>query len=154
MSKKNDFVENGKVIKINESKEKSESIIEELKKLGNTDAPSISELSDDALNILVSNLTLQDSEGRTIVFMNEDEAIIYSAQLQRNIPQIRFCKIIPCYSILGGKFYIIEPVSTEQAKNMTEEELLKPTDLSYVSEIILMAIVEKAKREAKLVEEK
>ena len=153
MSKK-DFVENRENVTKVEVTEENSSVVEELKKLGNGEVKAISELSDDALNMLISNLTLHDSEGRTIVFMNEDEAIIYSAQLQRNNPQIRFCKVIPCYSINGGKFFIIEPMTTELSANMTEEELMNPSDLSYCNEVILMAIIESCKRERALIENK
>lgn len=162
MGKKIDFVDKAanketnttNTTPVNGATETTESVVDELKKLGEGKVPSISELSDEALQLLIGNLGLIDSEGKTIVFQTEDEAIIYSAQLQRNIPQIRFCKIIPCYSILGGKFFVIEPVSTEQANNMTEEELKSPSDLSYVNEIILMAIVESCKRERALTENK
>jgi len=152
MSKKKDFVENRP--NIVEVTPENNSVIEELKKLGAGEVPSITELSDEALHMLIANLELNDSQGRTIVFQSEDEAVIYAAQLQRNIPQIRFCKIIPCYSILGGKFWVIEPMGTDLSQKMTPEELMSPSDLTFVNEVILMAIVESCKRERELMENK
>lgn len=151
MPNKIDFVaeRNKKNVKANnvvEEKKDQSSIVEELKNLNNGEA-SIDNLTDEALQTIVGNIQLNDSEGRTIIFMSEEEAIIYAAQIQRNVPQIRFCKIVPCFSIYVGKFYVIEPMTTEMSNKFTEEELQSPADMVYVNSVILMAIAESCKRE-------
>lgn len=108
---------------------------------------NVRELTDEQLKIITSNLSLNDSEGRNLIFLSEEEAILYSAQIQRNIPQIRFVKIHKCFSIYAGKFYMIEPMTTQVSEKMTDEQLGTAGDFSTVSGITLLAIAELAKRE-------
>ena len=111
----------------------------------------ISNMTDEQLNDYLSKAVnnLIDGNGKHLVFTSEDEAIIYAAQLQRNIPSIRFCKIIPCYSNVVGKFFCIEPNVTEYSqKNFKNENQYQGCeDFVLVNELILLAITENAKRE-------
>jgi len=112
---------------------------------------SITTMSDEELQDYLSKAVnnLVDEEGRHLVFYSEDAAIIYAAQLQRNMPQIRFCKIIPCYSNVVGKFWCIEPNVTDYSqknfKNDNDYETC--SDFIQINDLILMAISENAKRE-------
>jgi len=112
---------------------------------------SIANMTDEELSLYLSQAVnnLVDENGRHLVFNSEDEAIIYAAQLQRNIPQIRFVKIIPCYSNVVGRFFAIEPMVTEYSqKNFkSDSDYQTPEDFVLVNELILMAIAENAKRE-------
>jgi hypothetical protein len=112
---------------------------------------SVTQLTNEELKDYLSNAvtSLSDENGRHLVFGSEDEAIIYSAQLQRNIPSIRFSKIIPAYSNVVGRFFIVEPMVTEYSqKNFTNENQYQTAeDFVLVNEVILMAITENAKRE-------
>jgi hypothetical protein len=107
----------------------------------------ISDMDDETLDELLKDLTIYDEEGRTYVFPSEDEAIIFSAALQQNVPQIRFCKINKCFSLRGGIFWIVEPVATEYAEKMTELELKTTNnDIVVPNEIIFLLIIERSKR--------
>jgi len=99
------------------------------------------------LSKAVNNLV--DENGKHIVFYSEDAAIIYAAQLQRNIPSIRFFKIVPCYSNVVGKFWCIEPNVTEYSqKNFSNDNDYQGcNDFIQINDLILMAITENAKRE-------
>jgi len=114
-------------------------------------ANSITAMSDEELQDYLSKAVnnLVDENGKHLVFGSEDEAIIYAAQLQRNIPQIRFFKIIPCYSNVVGKFFAIEPNVTEYSqKNFkNDNDYQGCEDFVLVNELILLAITEGAKRE-------
>jgi hypothetical protein len=115
-------------------------------KLENIVKDDVKTLSDEELDILTSNLSLTDNENRQIIFVDENEAIIYASQLQWNHPEIRFCKIVKCFSITCGEFYLIEPQRTEKSNDFTDTQLLGNEDFVLASEITLMAIIEKAKR--------
>lgn len=99
------------------------------------------------LSKAVNNLV--DENGKHLVFSSEDEAIIYAAQLQRNIPNIRFFKIMPAYSNVVGRFYVIEPNVTDYSnKNFkNDSDYQGCEDFVLVNELILLAITENAKRE-------
>lgn len=107
---------------------------------------SIESLSDDELNKLLKNLTLYDEQERNFVFPSEDEAIIFASALQENDPKIRFCEINKCFSIRGGIFYTITPMTTVKAEQMSNQELLTTEDIIVPNEIIFMMIIERAKR--------
>jgi len=115
------------------------------------DAKSITNMTDEELNDYLSKAVtdLVDENGRNLIFPSQDEAIIYAAQLQRNIPKIRFFKIVPAYSNVAGRFFVIEPNVTEYSqKNFTtENDYQGCDDFALVNELILMAITENAKRE-------
>lgn len=115
------------------------------KELKNISKEDVSILSDENLDTLTSNLALTDDKNRQIIFANEDEATIYASQLQFNHPEIRFCKLVKCFSINCGTFYIVEPMRTE--KSQTDNfDLSNNDDFVLCSEITLLAIIEKAKR--------
>jgi len=111
----------------------------------------IATMTDEQLKEFLSKSVnnLVDIEGRHLVFQTEDEAIIYAAQLQRQRPEIRFFKIVPAYSNIVGRFFVIEPMVTEYSqknfKNHNQYETSE--DFVLVNEMVLMAIVENAKRE-------
>jgi len=131
--------------------EKPKNIVDEFNKLSTTDDKkrSIENLSDEDLDKLLSNLSLYDEEDRTFVFPSEDEAIIFSSGLQESNPMIRFCKIDKCFSIHGGIFYTVEPMTTVKAQEKMSEEELKNTnnDIIVPNEIIFMLIIERRKRQ-------
>jgi hypothetical protein len=116
--------------------------------MNGNDAEKVSELSTEQLKTILSQLQLNDNDGRNLVFLSEDEAMIYAVQLQRNIPEIRFVEIIPCYSMYLGKFYMIRPNTTVYSKEkMTKpEDFMSANDFCVASELILQAIVEYSKR--------
>jgi len=117
----------------------------------NLNVENISDMTDEQLKEYLSKAvgSLVDENGKHLVFSSEDEAIIYAAQLQRNIPKIRFFKIIPCYSNVVGRFYAIEPNVTDYSeKNFkSDNDYQGNEDFVLVNEFILMAIAENAKRE-------
>jgi len=106
----------------------------------------VSLLSDEDLKKLTSTLALNDDEGRQIVFHNEDEACVYAAMLQRNIPEIRFVKVHKCFTIYFGWFWLIEPMKTVKSD---EEgfEYNSSDDFVYPADVQLFAIAELCKRE-------
>lgn len=158
MGKKLDFVkkeENTKEQVKNTTEEKTP--LETLKEMGEGDVKLVENLTDDELSVLISNLSITDNTGRTIVFANKDEAIIYATQLQKNIREIRFCKLIEAYSIHIGTFWIVEPMGTELARQTFDKDESKydtSEDFVLCSSITLAAIIERAKRDNKLKEEK
>jgi len=111
----------------------------------------IKNMTDEELKDYLSKAVndLVDENGRHLVFYSEDAAIIYAAQLQRNIPNIRFFKVIPCYSNVAGRFWMIEPNVTEYSqKNFkNDSDFESGEDFVQVNDLILMAIVENANRE-------
>jgi len=117
----------------------------------NFNSDTIVNMSDEDLHEYLSKAVnnLVDENGKHLVFGSEDEAIIYAAQLQRNIPNIRFFKIIQCYSNVVGRFYAIEPNVTEYSqKNFkNDSDYQGCEDFVLVNELILLAITESAKRE-------
>jgi hypothetical protein len=143
-----DFINGGK--KVDEEVEEKKTYVDkettENKEL--IDTP-LEEISDDELKKLVSNLSLSDREGRNLIFFNRDEAKIYGMQLMKNIPDIRFVRIIECYSMRFGaeSFFQIEPMSTEYFANNAKVDGFQNDDFVVCPEGILAAIVELAKRE-------
>jgi len=114
-------------------------------------ANGITSMSDEELKEYLSKTVtdLVDQDGKHLVFSSADEAIIYASQLQRNIPSIRFCKIIPCFSNVVGNFFCIEPMVTDYSqKNFKNEtDFQNCDDFVLVNELVLLAITENAKRE-------
>lgn len=110
---------------------------------------SLASLSNEELNDIVKNIQLTDDDGKQIIFRSADEARIYAVQLQKNHPDIRFTKIIECFSMYAGNFWIIEPMITSYAKEHFKNDADNNCgdDFSIVDDITLLAIVEIAKRE-------
>lgn len=111
----------------------------------------ITSMSDEELSEYLKQAVnnLVDENGKHLVFQSEDEAIIYAAQLQRNIPNIRFFKIVPAYSNVVGRFFVIEPNVTDYSQKNFKNDSDYQTceDFVLVNELILLAITENAKRE-------
>jgi hypothetical protein len=151
MGKKVDFLEAKKkqesIEQIEqENKENEKTPLDELNELREDNLQRVEDLSDENLQRLVQNIAL-DVDGKAVIFNDENEAIIYATQLQKNHREIRFCKINPCYSMYIGKFYTVEPMVTSASGNFTDEQYKTSEDFVLVSSIILTAIIEIAKRE-------
>jgi hypothetical protein len=108
------------------------------------------------IKAFVKNLNIVNDDGKTIIFQKEEEALVYGTYLQRLHPEIRFFKVINCFTQYFGKFFLIEPVVTEYSATKFENptDYNSANDFALVNPAVLVAIVEVINREKKAEEEK
>ena len=75
-----------------------------------------------------SNLPLVDGNGHKIVFVNDDEAMIYGAEYQRQHDEVLGFELVQGYSGHIGRFVMIEPIirdNEDQALDFVSPDILK-----------------------------